>query len=483
MADDDEDIHTITSLVLSKIVFEQRSIQLFKAFSAQEAYDILSREPDIALVLLDVVMEHDQAGLELVSRIRRELKNHLVRIVLRTGEAGQAPMREVIITYDINDYKEKTELTAEKLFVCSISALRSYRDLRELDVSRKSCRAMINASPMLALAPNLEKFASEAFAQLKNMFPQDALDMEALWACGNTSLCQYHVVAAIGPVERYKGLRSSAEFSPMINRLFRRVQKEGGVFSEGKVMVAFFPGADNLHQFIYFRSERELSILEKELAWTFLTHVGVFSKNLDYRNELKGLQDEILHILCETMEHRSRETGYHVMRIAAYADLLARELGLDSFERELLSKAAPLHDVGKIGIPDLILSKPAPYTDEEYTLMKAHCEIGRDILSAGEHPVFKAARVVAYEHHERWDGSGYPRGLARQDIHIFGRIVALADVFDALSMKRCYKEAWPMDNIIQYLKGQKNLHFDGELVDIFLNNIDEVMSIRARWME
>jgi response regulator RpfG family c-di-GMP phosphodiesterase len=478
IVDDDEDIHCITNLIISKINFENRPIAIFKALDSNEAYQVLQQEPDIALILLDVVMEHEHAGLELVHRIRRELKNTLTRIVLRTGQAGQIPVRDLIVSYDINDYKDKTELTSEKLFICVISALRNYRDLCEVDTSRKSLRAMIESSPYLMGAPTISRFTSEALHQLQEILLLKVEELEALWVYGNASLCQYNIVATLGGGQRWKGQRSSAEFPPMINRFFHRAKKEGKAFAEGKVIVAYFPNPEGQDQFLYFRTERELNPIEKELAWAFISHAGVFCQNLAYRSDLQKQHSELLHILSGAMEYRSPETGYHVQRIASYADIIARELRMDDFNRECLRKAAPLHDVGKIGIPDHILHKPEKYNEEEFEIMKNHCAFGRDILRSGKHPILQSASIIAYQHHERWDGKGYPQGLSRESIHIFARIIAIVDVFDALSMARCYKPAWNLEKIITYLKNERNRHFEGRLVDIFLAQMDEVKAIQ-----
>jgi putative two-component system response regulator len=158
-------------------------------------------------------------------------------------------------------------------------------------------------------------------------------------------------------------------------------------------------------------------------------------------------------------------------------------MGLDEKECELILNASPMHDVGKIGIPDNILLKPGKFEAEEWEKMKTHAEIGGEILSGNDSDLLLMARIIALTHHEKWDGSGYPRGLVGEDIPLVGRIVALADVFDALTSERPYKKAWPVDAAIEYINEQKGLHFDPKLVDLFNENIEEILNIRKTYAE
>ncbi len=194
--------------------------------------------------------------------------------------------------------------------------------------------------------------------------------------------------------------------------------------------------------------------------------------------ELENTQKEIIYKMGEVCEMRSKETGNHVKRVALYSKLLALKYGLSEEEANLLHSASPMHDIGKVGIPDEILKKPGKLTDEEWVVMKTHAKIGYEILKSSERPILKAASVVSYEHHEKYDGSGYPRGLRGEDIHIYGRITALADVFDALGSDRVYKKAWELDKIITLVQEESGKHFDPHLVKIFLDNLDEFLEIR-----
>jgi len=194
--------------------------------------------------------------------------------------------------------------------------------------------------------------------------------------------------------------------------------------------------------------------------------------------ELIKTQEEIILTLGIAAESRSKETGNHIKRVAKYSYLLAKYYGLDEELAQKIYKASPLHDLGKIAIPDNILNKPAKLTNEEYEIMKTHAQIGYDILKNSKRELLKTAAIIAYEHHEKWDGSGYPRGLKGKEISIEGRITALADVFDALGSDRCYKKAWPDEKIFELIENERAKHFDPDLVDIFFEHLDEFLKIR-----
>ena len=195
-------------------------------------------------------------------------------------------------------------------------------------------------------------------------------------------------------------------------------------------------------------------------------------------DEIITTQKEVVYTMGEIAETRSKETGNHVKRVALYSEILAHRYGLNQEEVQLLKLASPMHDIGKIAIPDQILNKPGKHTPEEFEVMKTHAAIGFEILKNSNRRILKAASIVAQQHHEKWDGSGYPLGLSGETIHIYGRITAIADVFDALSSDRVYKQAWPDDKIFALIKEQSGKHFDPKLVEIFFDNLDEILAIR-----
>ena len=328
IADDDKAIHAVTKLALTGTSFHGRPLAWLDAYSGDEAVQLMRKNDDVALVLMDVVMETDTAGLDAAQSIREELGNLFVRIVVRTGQAGAEREETVVKRYGIDDYREKTDLTSTRLFTLVHTSLAHYEQLRVLEQARA--------------------------------------------------------------------------------------------------------------------------------------------------------QTELVMTLGEAIEARSSETGNHLRRVAEYSRLLGQLAGLDARNTRLLYLAAPLHDAGKIAIPDAVLHKPGQHDDAESEIMRSHAELGRALFANRDSPVLRAAALVAGQHHERWDGQGYPNGIAGEDIHIFGRITAIADVFDALTHPRCYKEAWPLERAVEYLLGESGHRFDPALVELFMQNLDQFTEVYNR---
>lgn len=333
IVDDEEDVHTVTRMALRRLIFEGRAIEFLSAYSAAGAKELLHIHSNVAVILLDVVMEDDTAGLSLVSYIRRDLNNTMVRIIIRTGDPGQAPEEHVIMDYDINDYREKTELTTQRLRTAVITALRSFRDLST------------------------------------------------------------------------------------INTL-----------------------------------------------------------NL----EIEDTQKELVFALGEIAESRSSETSNHVKRVGKIAKILALKCKLSDSEAEIVRLAASMHDLGKLAIHNSILAKPGILTLDEFTIMKTHSEMGYEMLKASKRPLLQTAAIIARQHHENYDGTGYPQGLKGKEIHLYSRIVALADVFDALGNERVYKATWPNDKIKDYIQEQAGKKFDPDIVKLFLRNFSVISLVRER---
>jgi putative two-component system response regulator len=232
---------------------------------------------------------------------------------------------------------------------------------------------------------------------------------------------------------------------------------------------------DNIEQ---QKEQLELAVQERTAALN-----EAVAKLTRSQQDLRNSQEETIYRLARAAEFRDDETGQHLQRMSRYCQLIARRIGLDEATCELLRIASPMHDVGKLGIPDRILLKPGRLTPDEFTIMKGHAEIGYRILVGSDAVPLKMAATIAHTHHEKWDGNGYPRGLKGEDIPLHGRIAAIADVFDALTSARPYKPAWSLEDALQLMRTNRGTHFDPTLVDVFFEALPEVLQIRERFVD
>lgn len=217
---------------------------------------------------------------------------------------------------------------------------------------------------------------------------------------------------------------------------------------------------------------------------TQMEHINISTKEINLlKNEIEDTQKEVVFTMGAIGESRSKETGNHVKRVAQYSKILALHYGLSQKDAEMIKQASPMHDIGKVAIPDAILNKPGRFDAQERKIMDTHAQLGYEMLKISDRPLLKLAATVAYEHHEKWDGSGYPRGLKREEINIAGRITALADVFDALGSDRVYKKAWDDERIFNLFKEERAKHFDPKLIDIFFTHLNEFLEIREQFKD
>jgi len=483
IADDEAEVHNVTRMVLNDYVFEGRTLKFLSAYSGEETKKLVNDNPDTAIILLDVVMETDDAGLKLARYIRQDLKNLFVRIILRTGQPGKAPERDVIIDYDINEYKEKTELTVQKLFTTITSALRSYRDLRIIEKNRIGLEQIINASAHLFENQSLKEFAKGVLTQLVSILKLDESSVYLQFS-GFSAFKEkddFLILAATGKyessVDKYV---TNVLKDNIIQYLRQAVNEERSLFIDD-IYVGYFDTKSGKKNLLFLKSCSHLSKLDRDLIRIFSSNVAVAFENILLNREIVDTHKEMLMILGEVIENKSHEVGKHAHRVSLFCHLLAIKAGLSQDEADLLRLVSPMHDVGKVAIPDSILFKPSRLTPEEFDIIKPHTTIGHDIFKNSSRRIMQAAGIVAQQHHEHWDGGGYPQGLKGEKIHIFGRITGLADVFDSLTHWRIYKEKWEIDKVLNLIKDQRGSRFDPNLVDIFLENIDEFIEINSRY--
>ncbi|MBM7866502.1 DUF3369 domain-containing protein [Heliobacterium gestii] len=480
IVDDDAEVHKVTRVVLAGMRFDDKPLEFFSAYSAAEAKRWLCDHPDMAVVLLDVVMESDDAGLHLVQHIREGLNNSHVRIVLRTGQPGYAPEERVIVDYDINCYVSKTELTAQKLFSTVYVALRAYRDIRTIDLNRRGLEQIIQSSANIFRMQSMRMFASGVLTQLTSLL---RLNRNAIY-------CQMSGFAATKNERDFYILAATGDYSPMVNRPIRsavspsiredleRAMRAGQSLALGNRYVGYFHSQNGSENLVYLEGFNGWSDWDRNWVELFCSNVGIAFDNISLNEEIESTQREIIFTLGGVVEARSKETGCHVKRVSEYSRLLGKLYGLTREETELLRMASPMHDVGKIAIEDAILNKPGPLTANEYEQMKKHTIAGHEMLQHSNRRILRTAAQIALEHHEKYNGGGYPYGLRGEKIHIYSRITAVADVFDALNNDRVYRAAWPIEDILGLFQQERGHHFDPYLVDLVVKHLDEFLKIQ-----
>ena len=481
--DDDADVQALTKLVLRDYVFAGRGLAFIVGYSGEEARRLIREHPDTAVLLLDVVMEREQSGLEVVRFIREELKNRFVRIILRTGQPGQAPEQDVITGYDINDYKEKSELTEQKLMTVVTASLRSYQHIQALEESRRGLEKIIQATGTLFKSRSVKKLAAGVLMQLGSILD---LDESALYikpsgfaARWDGEQGRFNLIAGTGSYAEMEGrpLEAAAP-AGVLDLILSASQDQENIFKDN-VYIGFFRADSGAQTLIYLKGNKVLEETDRQLVRIFSSNVSLAFENVYLNREILKTQGEITFTLGEAIETRSAGmSGNHVRRVAESARLLGRLAGLGEEEVELLWLATPLHDLGKMGIPDAILKHSGELEAEEWGEMRDSASIGFQILKGTNRRVLHAGGIIAIQHNERWDGTGYPNRMEGEDIHIFARIVSLIDVFDALSHDRCHKKAWTPERVEVFIKGGRGKRFDPALVDLLLDNLEDFRRIQ-----
>ncbi|TYT73642.1 HD domain-containing phosphohydrolase [Desulfobotulus mexicanus] len=463
IADDDPEVHRVTRLVLRDFHFDNRSLLLHSVYSGSETIRFLRHHPDIAVLLLDAVMENDEAGLIAANRIRKELKNQNIRIIFRTGQAGKAPESLVVDQYDINDYREKAELSAQKLRSAITTSLRNFRELQSAHREKDALRHILSTtSPVITDPYNPSFFACTVRDQVQRLLLAQPFQSRKLTVSFSVKDKAGQLLCTTHRTKDKLTTPSASSFSPNLLLWTESMGKRSLELS-----VCALP---------------ELSMEEKTMLDIFIGHIAdVLDKMLDHQPDIL-METRFSRLLTHALSNSPRkESAGHLHRVGAFCHYLALKAGLEQKTAEELKRAAPLHDIGKLAIPQAILNKRGPLNAEEQAIIRTHPDIGFELLHDESRPDLQTAAIVAREHHERWDGAGYPLGIAGEKINILGRITAIGDVFDALTHDRSYKKAWPLPKALEFLKKKAGSIFDPRLVSCFIQDTDSLARIHAQW--
>jgi putative nucleotidyltransferase with HDIG domain len=486
VVDDEKDVHTATRLAIQDIRYKDKGLELLYASSAAEGFEAVRTHPELSLILLDVVMETDDAGLKLVHRIRNELDNQVVRIVLRTGQPGQAPEQEVILDYDINDYKTKTELTVQKLFTTVIASLRAYENLLTIEKNRQGLAKILEGASDLYQLHSLKEFASGVLKQVSTLLD---IGMDGILCAENsnekTSRREVEVIAATGS---YEYLTHSNDFSalPDLAMAIRDAFTQKKSVYRHPYDVLYITSQNDREFVVHFNPPWPLEDVERNLLEVFCQRISAAYDNLYLYRQLRKSQEATVVALADLAEFRDSDTGQHVLRVQKLTDAIAAELkhkrlyghDLTTEFMEMIGMASILHDIGKVGTPDNILLKPGRLDPDERTIMEQHAIIGAQILQKASAMVegksyLSFGSEIAGGHHEHFDGQGYPQQKIGEDIPLSARIVAVVDVFDALLHKRPYKEPWPLSETMDYIRQRAGSQFDPNVVTALCTLVEE----------
>lgn len=482
VVDDEPSVHDVTRLTLNRLdVFEQ-PLKIHSAFTASEAKTLLgTNDISYCMAFIDVVMETQNAGLELVEWIRSELKNTEIRLVLRTGQAGMAPESEVIRKYDINDYRSKTDLTAQSLATCVFNAVRGYRDITTISRSLGAFRKLIDTSASLLKEDNLNELASSAFKGLLSILNMESSTLYITRRQKNYfAETEERVIACSGDFETSSDTGFGHLPADVRQKIEQSYEHQSTLLTESDFTGYFSMGKDS-GSVLYVEFTDDPTHFRANIVEIFASQAVLIFENLSRQIQLEASQKELMYIVGDAIEARSLETGSHVKRVAIFCDFFARKLEQPKEFITAIKIAAPLHDIGKIAIPERILHKPGKLDAEEWEIMKTHAAAGGTILERSNLPIAILGARLARWHHENWDGSGYPDGLVGESIPLEARIMAIADVFDALGSKRSYKQPWPKEQILEFIIEEKGKKFDPTMVDILVANFDELIELRNQF--
>lgn len=486
IADDDEQIHSISKVMLEHFIFEGKKLTFIDTYSGAQTKKVLEENPDTAVVFLDVVMETSDAGLKVVEYLRNVLKNKYTRIILRTGQPGEAPEEDVIRDFDINDYRLKTEMTVKRLYTSLYVALRSYRDLRNIERHQEGLKKIIQATGHIFKSNSLDEFLMCMLEELSNFRKYDDRDLLYLFE-ERVEIDKKSGFVSVPENNKHKIIAGTGKFKELIGRPIEEIHDlfevreflQNNKIWDSQVhrlkMGVLIANKVNNTAKNYIFIEGEEDILDFDLIDLFLANFSIAVENYILNHMLNFAQREIIIAFAETVESHFDETGSHIKRISEMMYKFALCLNFSYSEAELIRVASTMHDLGKIAISDSIIKKPGKLLECEFEIIRKHPQNGYDILNKAELPALKLAAEIALNHHEKYDGTGYPSMKKENEIPLSARMMTIVDVFDAMTHQRVYKEASTIDETLKYIQDQEGKHFDPELTQLFIKHFNEII--------
>ena len=476
IVDDEPEVHAVTKLALSDFVFQSKRIEFLSAYSGEQACEIFEEHTDIAVVLLDVVMETDDAGLRVAEYVRGPLNNHFTRIILRTGQPGQAPEKDIIVNYDINDYKSKTELTAQKLFTVIVAALRSFRDIIVIEENRQGLEKIVSATGDLFSIRSLDGFIKGLVQQLSSLLggTQDAAYITSAVAAPNpitnVTSDKYFVFSGKGEYSNHEGQPIEDVISGEHLSACRQALRDKNIVYGDEYLVAYCHSKSNRGSLLYLSGlPHKLSDNDKRLIQLFSQNVQMAFDNVLLTKDIEDTQQELLSRLMRAAEQKE-ENSEHVDRVVKLCELLAAEYGLPQENISLFKMAVSVNDAGKVELPQGVLTEINQLEQSAIDEIRESTNKGYQVLKGSKRPVIQLAAILARDYFERWDGQGCPNGLSGEDIDVSCRIVVVADAYNTLRSAMGFNELASHEKALALMNEASGKQFDPMLIDIFNRN-------------
>lgn len=480
-------------------ILADEGFQVETAPNGKVALELIRRKQDFVVLFTDIMMP-EMDGIELI-REARKVAPGIVPIVMTgyaTLETARAAVKEgaydyVLKPFNLSEIKMAVSNALERFrLINEVAKLHEITELFNISESIASIRDedrlldfILNAaldrvdgkrgSLMLVSADGhrLEVVRSVGLPEEQSRAVVEVNNSISGWVAENVKPLFIEDISRNPAMQELsRNANNSASFISV------PLERKGAALEDSMIMDSSMPQVIAVLNVTEKRDGRHFTESDLKTLSILANHAAAALENVRLIRDMEDNQREIVFRLGEIVETRSRETGNHVKRVAEFCKVIALKYGMNPKEAEVLRLAAPLHDVGKVGIPDAVLNKPGKLTDEEFEIIKTHAHIGYDMLKVAKGRIMQAAAIIALQHHEKFDGTGYPHGLKGKDIHIFGRICGLADVFDALGVERVYKPAWELEKILDLFREQRGRHFDPEILDVFFANLDEIIAIR-----
>lgn len=482
IADDDRDVHEATRMALRGIRFCERTLDYVDAYSGAETLAALQENPDIAIVFLDVIMETEDAGLAVVRRIR-EAGFKLVRIIIRTGFPGQAPERQVIVDYDIHDYKEKTGLSVQKLFTSVISALRAYDDLKSLERHRRGLMSVLESVSWFDFNA-VQRYVSGMLAEFSDLARLQSQHLVILCRPTAQSAEMPTVIASLGEWQGEREPDCIDDLPPATSALIGESFSTLQALSGAAGVTRFFRN-HGIDLVVCASGDEAFAGADDVFLEVFLSKVCQAISNQQTFSEMVSVRDALLHAMAVRADRWKAGAAVELERLSSLVSALALQLNSalsfpgeidEAFVRDI-GVAVRLHDLGNESLPESLLRKLGSFDADERRLMQSHVEAGMAaldqlLLGTCHSNVFDLARSITASHHEHLDGSGYPHALRGATIPLAARIVAVADAFVAMTSLRPHRPALMPSAVCAEIEAAAGTLYDPRIVEALLDVVD-----------